>query len=66
MKVRINGENILLPGQASIATIIAERKINPEVVIVEYNGVILSRENWGRVLLKEEDALEIISFVGGG
>lgn len=66
MKVRINGEDIILDGQVSIATVITTRKINPEAVMVEYNGAILSKENWDRVLLKETDILEIVSFVGGG
>ncbi|MDP2043618.1 MAG: sulfur carrier protein ThiS [Candidatus Omnitrophota bacterium] len=66
MKVRINGEDIILGGQASVAAVITARKINPEAVIVEYNGAILPKENWGRVSLKEADILEIVSFVGGG
>ena len=66
MKVRINGEDIILDGQASIAAVITTRKINPEAVMVEYNGAILPKENWGRVFLKETDILEIVSFVGGG
>lgn len=66
MQVRINGKDILLHKQASIAAVITARKINPEAVMVEYNGAILPRENWDRVLLKEADILEIVSFVGGG
>ncbi len=66
MKARINGEDIILDGQASIATVIAARKINPEAVMVEHNGAILPKEDWGRVFLKEADILEIVSFVGGG
>lgn len=66
MKVRINGEDILLHRQVSIAAVITTRKINPEAVMVEYNGAILPKENWDRVFLKEADILEIVSFVGGG
>lgn len=67
MKARINGEEIFLPPEkASIAAIIADRKINPQAVVVEYNGVILTREKFDSVVLKENDALEIVAFVGGG
>ncbi len=66
MKARVNGEDIILHKLASIATVIAMRKINPEAVMVEYNGAILPKEDWGRVFLKEADILEIVSFVGGG
>ncbi|MDO8747730.1 MAG: sulfur carrier protein ThiS [Candidatus Omnitrophota bacterium] len=66
MKVRVNGEEVFLTKETSMAAIIAERKINPQAVVVEYNGVILTREKFDSVILKENDALEIVAFVGGG
>lgn len=66
MKARVNGEEVLLTKETSIAAIIAGRKINPQAVVVEYNGVILTREKFDLVVLKENDMLEIVSFVGGG
>jgi len=66
MKARVNGEEVLLTEETSITAIIARRKINPQAVVVEYNGVILTREKFDSVVLKENDALEIVAFVGGG
>ena len=66
MKVRINGEDVFLPQGVSLSAIITERKINAQAVVVEYNGVILTREKRKPVVLKENDTLEIVSFVGGG
>jgi len=66
MKARVNGEEVLLTEETSMAAIIARRKINPQAVVVEYNGVILTREKFDSVVLKENDALEIVAFVGGG
>lgn len=66
MKARINGEEIIFTPEASIAAIIADRKINPQAVVVEYNGVILTREKFDSIVLKENDTLEIAAFVGGG
>ena len=66
MQVRINGEDVFLPQGVSLSAIITERKINAQAVVVEYNGVILTREKWKPVVLKENDTLEIVSFVGGG
>ena len=66
MKARVNGEEVLLTEETSMAAIIARRKINPQAVVVEYNGVILTREKFDSVVVKENDALEIVAFVGGG
>ncbi len=66
MKVFINGQEAPVSGEISVASLIAERKLNPAAVVVEYNGAILARENWQGTMLKENDCLEIVSFVGGG
>ncbi len=66
MNIRINGDGVKLGGVVSIAELIAERKINPLSVVVEYNGAILKQDDWQRVVLKDGDQLEIVSFVGGG
>ncbi len=66
MHLRINGEDLLFVSLISVAELIAQRKLRSETVVVEYNGVILHRDKWGATLLKENDTLEILSFVGGG
>ena len=40
--------------------------IDPRRVAVELNLDILPKGDYGNVLLKEGDALEIVHFVGGG
>ncbi|MDP2940673.1 MAG: sulfur carrier protein ThiS [Candidatus Omnitrophota bacterium] len=66
MKVSLNGQEVPVSGEISVASLIAERKINPAAAVVEYNGAILAQENWQGTMLKENDCLEIVSFVGGG
>ena len=66
MKISINGEEAVIQEPVSVASILAERKINPEAVVVEYNGAIVSCRDWEQISLKEKDVLEIVSFVGGG
>jgi len=66
MGVRINGEELTFVPMMSVADLIAQRKIRPESVVVEYNGALLTRDKWDAIVLKENDALEILSFVGGG
>ena len=66
MKISINGEESVIEEPFSISALIAQRKINPEAVVVEYNGVIINCRDWETVLLKEKDRLEIVSFAGGG
>lgn len=66
MRVRINGKHPPFVSLMTVAALIAQRNIRPETVVVEYNGVILARDKWEATALKENDTLEILSFVGGG
>jgi len=66
MKISLNGKEEFVQEPVSIAVLINQRKINPEAVVVEYNGAILACCDWEKTELKERDVLEIISFVGGG
>ena len=40
--------------------------VNLQHVAVGYNGVVLERETFGDVLLKNGDVLEVVRPVGGG
>lgn len=67
MNVRINGVvEWTIDSWMTVAALIAQRKLQPEMVVVEYNGVILSKDKWDQTVLKENDTLEVLSFVGGG
>ncbi|MCK4945363.1 MAG: sulfur carrier protein ThiS [Alphaproteobacteria bacterium] len=66
MCVRINGDNQPFASLTTVAALISLRKLRPETVVVEHNGVILARDKWTETAIKENDVLEILSFVGGG
>jgi len=38
----------------------------PEMVVVELNGKIISKNNWNEKTLSQNDVIEVIYFVGGG
>jgi sulfur carrier protein len=38
----------------------------PQLVVVEFNGAILSRAHWDGQPVVESDALEVVTIVGGG
>ena len=40
--------------------------MEPEAVAADVNGTIPSRKTWSEIILKEEDRIELVRFVGGG
>ncbi|MFA6142628.1 MAG: sulfur carrier protein ThiS [Candidatus Omnitrophota bacterium] len=66
MKIRINGKEENLDRPKNLADLIRAKGLVPEHVVVEYNLKIILAGEWAGVALKENDSIEIISFVGGG
>ena len=66
MKLFLNGKAVEMHDDLTIAGLLKVKGLNPEIVIIEHNLELIKRENWADVLLKENDRLEILSFVGGG
>ncbi len=64
--MRVNGKDIELKRCMTLAEFLAEHNYRTELVAVERNGQIVPRAEFGAVVLKDGDELEIVSFVGGG
>jgi thiamine biosynthesis protein ThiS len=65
MEIVVNGESEnCRPG--SIASLVEDRGLPPEALVVELNGEIIRQERWPEVQLRDGDRLELLHFVGGG
>ena len=63
--VTVNGEKVQASGQ-TIAEYLKNTGYNAERVVVELNLQIVSKDKYSELTLKENDAVEILNFVGGG
>lgn len=63
--VRINGQQADAAGK-TVAEIVTEKGLNVQRVAVELNGDIVKRSDFDKVVVKEDDSMEIVNFVGGG
>ena len=66
INVTVNGNKQIISAGTTVLSLLNILNINPQRVAVEYNMDILERNQFGLISLKENDKLEIISFVGGG
>ncbi len=62
----LNGKTIDLKEEISVEQLLKDYDLNPQKVVVEVNMEILDDEVYSTYLLKNEDTVEVISFVGGG
>lgn len=66
MVLKINGENVTLDEGTTLEKYLLDNNYRLEVVATELNGVIIAPENYNSIILHNDDALEVVSFVGGG
>lgn len=62
----VNGKEFKRNNEKTIIDLLVTLNINPEVVVVEQNGIIIGKENFKITEIQDEDAIEVVSFVGGG
>ena len=65
LMTKINGKTEALAG-LNIAEIVEKFGYNKARVAVELNGMIVPKAKYAETVVKENDTLEIVSFVGGG
>jgi len=66
MRVVVNGEARDLGESTSVADLLASLALQPRRVAIELNRAILPRRRYAETRLNEDDALEIVTLVGGG
>jgi|TARA_Y200000002_G_C22143786_1_gene440008 sulfur carrier protein len=65
-KLNING--LLYEYQPPMSTfdLLTYLGFNTDLILVDYNGTLLPKEQWEVLSLKEGDSLEILTLAGGG
>jgi sulfur carrier protein len=65
MQITINGKaETVEPG--NLEALVKAKGLNRDALVIEHNRNIIAREKWGQIQLRENDTLELLSFVGGG
>ena len=69
MKLTLNGEiqTVNHPdAELFLESLITHLGYQPQLVVVELNGTIVSPQNWISTKIKDGDCLEVVTIVGGG
>ncbi len=67
MKLVVNGEQIDCGDGLTVSELLVEHKVKmPDMVSVEINGEILRRTEFETTILKDNDKVEFLYFMGGG
>ena len=50
----------------NLRDLIASLDLKPEQIAIELNQTVIRRMHWQSTILREDDKVEIVHFVGGG
>ena len=66
MRVFVNGDLKEFSSALSLAELIDQLDLPAPRIAIELNREGVRRSDWGSTMLKDDDRIEIVHFVGGG
>ena len=66
MRIQVNGEPREVAETYSLSQLVADLSLKAEQIAIELNNTVVRRASWGETLLRADDKIEIVHFVGGG
>ena len=66
IKIKLNGKVKLIAENSKIKSIINDLNIPIKKVAIELNQEILDKKKINEIIIKKNDKIEIVHFIGGG
>ena len=66
MTVTINGEVKQLESEVTLDRLLELFSLPSKRVAVELNREVVRRGDWGKIMIKNDDNIEVVHLVGGG
>lgn len=65
-QITLNGERREWPREQSIEHLLQDLALDARVVAIELNRLVVKRSRYADTIVRADDEVEIVSFVGGG
>ncbi len=65
-KIQLNGRIISIKTNYSIFDLLKKYNLSNKKVAIEHNGIIIPKVNYKKKFLKNNDKVEVVTFIGGG
>jgi len=66
IKVFLNGKNKTIDEKTNLNLLLKELSIESNKVAIEINGVVVCKNDYEKKIIKKNDKIEIVHFIGGG
>ena len=65
-KIQLNGRKISIKQKLSVFELLKRYKLNKKKIAIELNGTIILKQLYKKKIIKNNDKIEIVHFIGGG
>ena len=62
----LNGQQYFVEYDLTILELINYFNYSNSLFVLEYNNLICNKKNWEKIVIKNNDKIEIVTIVGGG
>ncbi len=66
IKIKINGRVKMLNKDTNLSELLKKLKIPIKKVAIELNQEIIDKKKLTKIMIKKDDKIEIVHFIGGG
>ena len=65
-KIQLNGKILKISKNLTVRNLLKKYKLNENKIAIELNGTILPKQRYNMKIIKNNDKIEIVQFIGGG
>ena len=62
----LNGQKYIISDNLTISDLVQYFGYNKSLLVIEYNQFICNKTQWDKILIQDNDKIEIVTIVGGG
>ena len=67
MNIKVNGKDLNFQDSITVIELLKHQKVKmPDYVTVQLNDKIIPKEEFGTIVVKDNDIVEFLYFMGGG
>lgn len=66
VRLTVNGQDRELEQELSLPEFLSALELDGRRIAIAHNGVVLQRDDWSSVILRDGDRLEVVRMIGGG
>ena len=65
-KIQLNGNSYEINNGTNLSELLNKLKIQKNKVAIEVNGEIVEKKKYPNLILRRDDKVEVVHFIGGG